>query len=494
MNNIESFKSYFSSEIILLVGVIGLFFLALRKKTSTTQKAEIFSLAILVFSLVAAISTHFDKGLALFHGMIALDAFGQFFKIIILAASLMTVVLSTQARDLERSPKVEFYGFLLTLTLGLNMMCAASDLLMMYLSLEMASLTSYIMAGYMAESRRSEESGLKYVLYGGVASGVMIFGLSLLYGLSGSLNLIEIREFFLNNPTDRLVLFITFIMILTGLGYKMAIAPFHMWSPDVYEGAPLPVTAFLSVGSKAAGFAMTLRFFYAAFIEVDGNGVWQALKALDWQFLMAVLSAVTMTVGNILAMQQHNIKRFLAYSSVAHAGYMLMGVAGQSRMGMESVMFYFTVYFLMNLGAFFVATLIANQFGTEEMADYKGLVRQNVFGTFLALCLSVFLFSLIGLPPFAGFVGKWYLFSATLDAGLVWLAVVAALNSVIALYYYVRLIKYMMFDPPAAEMKPVHSSWRYSGAIAAFAFFTLLFGVFFRPLAQWAQASAHMLY
>lgn len=469
-------------------------FLSLRKNVNKSVLGGLSASVALILSLIAAISTHFDKNLSLFHGMISMDPFGQFFKILIIAAALVTVVMCSKSNDLEKAPRVEFYAFLLTLTLGLNIMAVASNLLMIYLSIEMASLASYIMAGYLAESKRSEESGLKYVLYGGIASGIMIFGISLLYGLAGSLNLIEIRQFFLENATDRLILFITFIMILTGLGYKMAIAPFHMWSPDVYEGAPMPLTAFLSVASKAGGFAVTLRFFMVTFIVVETDGNWAVLKALDWQTLVAVLSAVTMTVGNVIALQQHNIKRFLAYSSIAHAGYMLMGVAVQSIIGIEAIMFYFMVYFLMNFGAFLVATLVANQFKTEEMKDYSGLVRQNIFGAFLALSLTVFLFSLTGLPPFAGFVGKWYIFQAVIDSNLIWLAVIGAINSVISLFYYVRLIKYMMFDPPAQEMKIKNTYWRYSSLIAVFALFSIIFGVYFAPLVDWAKSSARLFY
>lgn len=341
----------------------------------------------LLFSLIAAISTHFDKSLSLFHGMIALDPFGQFFKILIIASALVTVILASKSKDLDKSPKVEFYAFLLALTLGLGMMCVASDMLMIYLSVEMASLVSYVMAGYLAESKRSEESGLKYVLYGGLASGIMLFGMSLLYGLTGSLNLVEIRQFLLENPTDRLVLFITFIMILAGLGYKMAIAPFHMWSPDVYEGAPMPVTAFLSVASKAAGFAVTLRFFLVAFISVESDGTWMVLKALDWQFLVGALAAITMTVGNIMALQQHNIKRFLAYSSVAHAGYMLMGIAVQSRLGIESIMLYFMVYFFHEPGC-----LLCGRFSCQSIwhRGDEGLQRSSQAKLFWYLSLDLY--------------------------------------------------------------------------------------------------------
>lgn len=493
MDNVNSLKSYFSAELILIFGLIITLFLSLRKRENTPLITTIVVPLTLVFSLVAAIATHFDKSLSLFAGMVSLDPFGQFFKVIILITALAAVILSSKSRDLQHEPKPEFFVFLLSLTIGLLVMTSASDLLMIYLAIEMSSLSSYVMAGYLTDDRRSEESGLKYVLYGGVASGIMIFGISLLYGLTGTLNLVEIREYLMHNATDRLVLFITFIMILAGLGYKMAIAPFHMWSPDVYEGAPMPVTAFLSVASKAGGFAVTLRFFIVGFLTIKGEE-WEELKSLDWQTLVAWLAAITMTVGNVLALQQSNIKRFLAYSSVAHAGYLLMGVAVQNNSGIEAVMFYFVAYLLMNMGAFFVATLVANQFNTEDMNDYKGLARQNLYGLFLSLCLTVFLFSLTGIPPFAGFVGKWYLFKATLEAKLIWLAVVGALNSVLALFYYVRLVKYMLMDTSDKAMPVQNSHWRYSTVIALFALFSIYFGIYFGPIVRWAKFSAQLFY
>jgi len=493
MNNIESLKSYFSSELILIFGVVVLLLLSLKKSENKTRVATFITMGTLGLSLVAAISTHFDKSVSLFSGMIALDPFGQFFKVLILVTAIVTVVLSTKSRDLDHEPKVEFFAFLVALTLGLNIMVVANDLLMIYLAIEMASLVSYVMAGYLTNDKRSEESGLKYVLYGGVASGVMLFGLSLLYGLTGSLNLVEIREFLMANATDRLVLFITFIMILAGLGYKMAVAPFHMWSPDVYEGAPMPVTAFLSIASKAGGFAVTLRFFVVGFLAINGEE-WTVIKALDWQTLVGVLAAITMTVGNILALQQSNVKRFLAYSSVAHAGYLLMGVAVQNRLGIEGVMFYFVVYFLMNMGAFFVISLVANQFNTENMDDYKGLARQNRFGMFLAFSLSIFMFSLAGIPPFAGFIGKWYIFQATVSSGMFWLAAIGAINAVISLYYYVRLVKFMLIDGSEKEMKLANLHWRFSSLIAVFAVFSVYFGIYFGPIVKWAKSSAELFY
>lgn len=495
-SNLLSLQGYFTPELLLMIGTIVLLFFSFSKSQGISSAACVAAIAFLATALALVIVTPAPQGRAIFEGMLAFDAFGRFFKVIILLTAIVTCLISDKSYDLKGLPKVEFYSFLLASTLGLMVMSVANDLLMIYLAVEMASIVSYILAGYVSLNKRSEEASLKYVFYGGMASGVMIFGLSLLYGLTGTLNLIEMREFFLSNPTDRLVLFVTFIFVLTGLGYKMAIAPFHMWSPDVYEGAPIAITAFLSVASKAAGFAMTVRFFLVGFIDIDAHGQWLALKALDWQFLVAVLAALTMTVGNLVALRQDNIKRFLAYSSVAHAGYLLMGLAAQSSEGVVGILVYLMVYFLMNLGAFLVAVMVANQFGTENIADYKGLMRRKGFGFAAAGCLSVFLLSLAGIPPFAGFVGKWFIFGAVMKAGsqLLWLAVVGVLNSVVSLFYYVRIMKLMIFDEPDSQMEFPAPELRYSILVAVFAGLTVSCGLFFSPLANWAASSAKILH
>ena len=493
LSNIISLQGYFNAEIILILGTVLLVLLSFKKHDGYAKLAYQTTLFVLLCALYATCRSPM-RTVATFEGLLSFDNFGRFFKILVTLTAMVATVFAEKSKELQRTPKVEFYAFLIALTLGLNVMCMATNLLVVYLAIEMASIVSYIMSGYIAFSKRSEEAALKYVFYGGMASGVMIFGLSLLYGLTGTLNLPEIRQFLMENPTDRVVLFVTFIFVLTGLGYKMAVAPFHMWSPDVYEGAPMAVTAFLSVASKAAGFALTLRFFLVGFVDTRVVGHWVALKAIDWQLLIAVMAAITMTLGNLVAIQQKNIKRFLAYSSVAHAGTMLMGLAVQSLTGIEGILFYFAIYFCMNLGAFLVAILIANQFGTEIMTDYKGLAHRNGFGFFVALCMSVFLLSLAGIPPFAGFIAKWYILGAVVKAGptLSWLAIVGVLNSVVALFYYIRLVKYMMIDSPSSEVAVALPAKRLTIIMATFAFFSLTLGIFFAPLAHWVQASASL--
>jgi len=279
-------------------------------------------------------------------------------------------------------------------------------------------------------------------------------------------------------------------MVTVGFGYKIAAVPFHMWSPDVYEGAPTPVTAFLSVGPKAAGFAVLVRFFYTVFASPDGaDGMWKLSSSVDWPFLFAVLSAVTMTVGNLVAINQRNVKRLLAYSSIAHAGYMLMGFVLLTTVGLKAILFYLVVYLFMNLGAFYVVVLVANGSRSEDISYFSGLGSRAPFA---AVSLAIFLFALTGIPPFSGFIGKVYLFAEVINRGVYWLALVAALNSVISLYYYARIVKVMFLeDPTQAGDLPLALVPRVMLAILVVP--TLLLGIYWEPVIRVTEASVRIL-
>jgi NADH-quinone oxidoreductase subunit N len=314
----------------------------------------------------------------------------------------------------------------------------------------------------------------------------MIYGLSLLYGLAGSLDFSAIRSSLVSNRVSGAMLFIAFSFILTGLGFKIAAFPFHLWSPDVYEGAPTAFSAFLSVGPKAAGFAVLIRVLYQVFGLGSASEV-VPLAHFDWTFTIAVISALTMTVGNLAALPQRNIKRLLAYSSIAHAGYALMAVASQSPFGVSAAFFYFCVYLLMNLAAFLVVIVVANEHYSERLEGYEGLGWKGAQGAFLASAMAIALFSLAGIPPFAGFIGKVYLLLAVIRKGpsLYWLAVVAVLNTVISLYYYARIVK-MMFLSRRVKGAPlsaptVERSLSYA-VLAVLTALTVLFGVYWTPL------------
>ena len=373
--------------------------------------------------------------------MIRLDKFAVFFKVLLLLATAATILFSLRSEEIDGKLKGEYYALLLAVTFGMFLMASSTNLLMIFISLETVSLTSYILAGFLTHSPRSSEAAFKYITYGAVASGTMLFGLSLLFGMTGTGDLATIStrlpEVLASGNVTALGLLIAITFILAGIGYKIASVPFHMWSPDVYEGAPIPITAFLSVASKAAGFALFIRFFYTGF----GNS--EIMQSVDWGLLLAIISALTMTVGNFAALPQRNVKRLLAYSSIAHGGYLLMGAVLLTPEGLSAILFYLIVYFFMNLGAFYVVVLIANEAGSEMIDGYRGLATR---APFVAAAMAIFLFSLTGIFPFAGFFGKWLLFNAVISEGMYWLAIVGLLNSVVSLYYYARIVKAMYLE------------------------------------------------
>ncbi|MFH1262178.1 MAG: NADH-quinone oxidoreductase subunit N [Pseudomonadota bacterium] len=422
----------------------------------------------------------------IFSGAISADSFAVFFKIFFGIVTIFTAFFSVRSRELEEYPPAELLSFLLALTLGMSMMAASTDLLMMFLSLEMVSVLSYVLVGYKAANRASSEAGLKYILYGGVASGVMVFGFSFLFGLVGSTDFVHLTTYFrmIHDPAASMIVFFSLLCVLAGLGYKMATFPTQMWCPDVYEGAPIPVTTFLSVGPKAAGFAMAIRFFYSVFSVHDGRGV-PVFEQLHWGTLIAVVSAVTMTVGNLAAIPQRNLKRMMAYSSIAHAGYMLMAFATLTREGIEAILFYLITYLLMNLGAFFVILVVSNELKTEEIEGYRGLGWR---APILAVLFVVFLCSLIGLPPFAGFIGKLYLFSAVINRGMYWLAGVAALNTVVSLFFYFRVVKAMFLEEPT-DRSPIRVGAFHKGMLILLAVPTLILGIYWKPIWLFAAQS-----
>jgi NADH-quinone oxidoreductase subunit N len=373
----------------------------------------------------------------LFWNSYRLDNFAVFFKVLFGLIGLLTILLST---DFFRRVHAygEYFSLLLFVLTGMTLLAGAVDLITIYLSFELISLLSYVLAGYLRSDPKSNEAALKYFLYGSAASGVMLYGLSLLYGLGGSTQLSVLGDRLASGEITTLGA-LAFVMVLAGLGYKIAMVPFQSWAPDVYEGAPTPVTAFLSVGPKAAGFALLIRFLLMV-----------APSLLpQWQVIIAVLATLTMFVGNLLAIRQTSVKRLLAYSSIAHAGYLLIGVvaAGEGdSWGTGAVLFYLVVYLAMNLGAFGLVLLVEKRTGNDQLQGFSGLAQGSPFA---AAVMTIFLLSLTGIPPTAGFMGKLYLFAAVIKAGpWWWLAVVAFINSVISLYYYMNIARLMYFGEP----------------------------------------------
>ncbi|MBU2494026.1 MAG: NADH-quinone oxidoreductase subunit N [Bacteroidetes bacterium] len=426
-------------------------------------------------------------------GMVAVDSFGAFFKIIILVSSLLVVFFSYSSEEIEQSKDRlgEYYALIFGMILGMMVMISASDLILIYLSLELLSLSSYVLAGFVKLRERNSEASLKYLIYGAVSSGLMLFGISIIYGLIGSTNLYQINSALQTSAINPLVFSFAVILIVAGIGYKISAAPFHFWTPDVYEGAPISITAYLSVASKAAGFALLIRFVYTTFvINVEANGNWALVNIFDWRTLLIVLSIATMTLGNFSALWQNNLKRMLAYSSIAHAGYLLLGLVVLSNQGVMAILIYFAFYLLMNLGAFYCVMLIANKIGSEDIHDYKGLGYSSPF---LGISLTIFLVSLTGLPPTAGFIGKLYIFIALVDAQMIVVAVIALLNTVVSLYYYVRVFKNMYLVKPDSEPQTVTPSLLSKTVILALIIPVLVFGLYFTPIVELARNSISFL-
>lgn len=408
------------------------------------------------------------------------DGFTYFFRLLALGIALLVVLLSLDYLENLRAHRGEFFAIVVFATLALILLAGSNDLLTVYLFVEFVSLTSYILVGYQKFTPRSNEASIKYLLYGAVASAVMLYGMSLLYGATGTTNLQEIAGAF--GSASPLVKMLAALFILVGLGFKVAMVPFHQWAPDVYEGAPTPITAFLSVGPKAAGFAVLFRVLMTALVPYRE----------EWALLLALLATATMFLGNWVALVQGNIKRMLAYSSIAHAGYLLIGVVcnGPDGAGAFAVIVYLIAYVLMNLGAFAVVIWVSRHLGTEDIGDYAGLGET---APFYALAMTIFLLSLTGVPPTAGFVGKFWLFKAALQSEYWWLAVVGIVNSVISLGYYFNVVRLMYLRParrvPAFPRRSLFST----AVIGLTALLIVAFLINQNPLLQLAQTSRCLL-
>jgi NADH-quinone oxidoreductase subunit N len=481
--------SFFWPELILFAAILLISVLDLARLGGR-------ALAIIAtLGCVAALLATFDLYSAqpglLFNRMIVLDNFSLFFKVLALAATILTIWMSAASKEIETVNQGEYYTLLLTCALGMMFMASASNLLSAYLSLELVSLTSYVLTGLLPHNRRSSEAALKYLIYGGVASGTMIYGMSWIFGMTGSLDYAAIQSALGQSQFNKVALFMAFVFILAGFGYKIVIVPFHMWSPDVYQGAPTPFTAFLSVASNAAGIAIMIRFFFPGVSRMAGGGDWTALAGVEWPHVLLFISMITMTVGNLSALNQKNVKRMLAYSGIAHAGYMLMGLAVLTNDGLQAILFYVVVYLIMNLGAFLVVVMIANSTGSEDIDSYRGLAWRGA--VIPAVCLAVFLFSLTGLPPFAGFIGKFLLFAAVLKEGGVFviLALVAVANSVVSLYYYAKVVKVMFLDAPEPGIDSMagSSDGTLLLPLTALTALTVVFGIYFYPLTRYTTES-----
>ena len=443
-------------------------------------------------SLWSALSGEPDARMVGIFDTLVVDKFSLFFKFLVMGVVALVVMSSVGYVSRIGRFQGEYYGLMLFSASGMMMLAATTDLISIYIALELTALPLAALAAFLRDSR-STEAGIKFLLLSAMSSAVLLYGMALTYGFTGATQLPYIFERLGASldpsvPFGSHALFLGVIMIVAGFGFKIAAVPFQMWVPDVYEGAPTPITAYLSVASKAAGFAVILRVFYLAFGEIS----------LDWATLFAVLSAFSMTIGNLVAIAQSNIKRMLAYSTVAHAGFLMAGVAavaarvpeGETTIGPSSVLFYLVAYAVTNLAAFFAIIAISNRTGSDMISSFAGMGRR---APFLAIVLSFALVSLLGLPPTAGFMGKLYIFSAAIKSDLAWLVVVGVVNSAISAYYYMKVVRtmYMVEPEEEGEVAVAHVP-RIALYIAGLGILAL--GLFPGPLMDVAEKAAAVLF
>ena len=488
MNNLQSISHYFPEIIltILIIAVIIYDLLIDKSKSGNTGWLLSFGLLVVSFSIwkQGNITT------SLFTDAVVLDPFSSFFKQIIILATILVSIVSLYSDELTKYRKGEFFTLLGIITFGLFLMVSAVDLIILYISIEIVSIMSFVLAGYLKENTFSNEASLKYVLYGALSSGIMLFGLSYIFGLTGSTNYFQIQNAISQlDSSANTALLLSTIMILAGFGYKVSAVPFHFWTPDVYQGAPTTITAYLSIAPKAGAFAMMIRFFNQVFSDggaLSGIDVVSASN-IPWASILSLLAVITMTLGNLVALQQNNIKRMLAYSSVAHAGYMLLAMPVMSSESIYAIMIYLVMYLFMNLGAFFIVIFVKNKTGGETFEDYKGLGWEIPI---VGICMTIFMVSLTGLPPTAGFIGKFYIFASLIKGGssFYWLVFAGAINSVISLYYYLKVVKVMFLD---GEKKDVilQPELPMFTMLMVTVIPSMLLGIYWSPLANWVKSS-----
>ena len=474
----------FGPEFVLLIfaALIILWNLVRPRSTRLLPWLALTGLAAsLVWTAILVAGNYFGSA---FSGTLVVDHFSIFFAFLI--PLVAAVVVLDSVRYVRRMPdrQAEYFALVVVIAAGAILMASSDDLIAIFIALELTSISQYILAGFMRDTR-SGEAGLKYLLLGAVSSATLLYGMALLYGLTGATSLPSIAAALGSASSSQLPGYVlAAVLIAAGFGFKMALVPFQMWVPDVYEGAPTPVTAYLSVASKAAGFAVALRVFYSAL----GTG----LVTSDWANAFAVIAAVSMTLGNVLAMQQRNIKRLFGYSSIAQAGNFVVGVAAISAagahftLGASGVIFFLAAYAFTNMGAFTAIVAISNRTGSDDIADYAGMARRSPW---LAAALAFCLVSLTGIPPTAGFIAKLYIFNAAVHAGLIWLAIIAVLNTVLSAYYYLGIVRVMYLGAPTSEER-VESTPELSFPLAIATAAVLFFGIIPGPLLSAASHAA----
>lgn len=424
----------------LIMTGIALFILMadlfIKKKEALAFLGIIGTVIVVYYTLVTTAGTTFG-------GMIVSDGYSTFFKLLFLINLILTILISVKYITVEKMNLGEYYAFILFSTLGMMIMASARDLILIYLGLELMAMSTYILAAFIRNDIKSTEAAMKYFMLGAFSSAFLLYGIAMIYGTTGTTELKSIETYISKNGlAGNKVLMLSMIFFVVSFGFKIAAVPFHMWAPDVYEGAPTSITAFMSVGPKAAGFSIIGRVFYEAFGSFH----------VEWSNILLPLSILTMVIGNVIAISQTNIKRMLAYSSIAHAGYALLGVITGTPEGLASTMNYLMIYAFMNIGAFSIVIMLRREgFSGVNIEDYKGLAKNHPLTSAMML---IFMFSLTGIPPTAGFIGKFYVFMEAINAGYIIPVIIAVIMSVISAYFYLRIVMYMYMHDPVED--PTH--------------------------------------
>jgi len=468
-------------ELVMVITALVVLLLDLVLAKGKKAPLAVLSLLGLAVSLIFSIGM-WKGGVSTyaFSHMIVVDKFALLFNALFIVATFITILISVNYIREEGINYGEYYTLVLLAAVGMMLMAKANDLIIVFLGLETLSISIYVLVGFLRTNLKSNESSLKYFLLGAFSSAFLLYGMAFVYGATGSTKLPEIARHVPNILSNPLLLAAVGFLIV-GFGFKVALVPFHMWTPDVYEGAPTSITAFMSVGVKAAAFSAFLRVFLSSFLPLRP----------DWTMILWVLAVLTMTLGNVIAISQDNIKRMLAYSSIAHAGYILVAMTAGGDLATTSIIYYLMAYTLMNLGAFAVVIVYGKK-GEENIlvSDYAGAGFKYPL---LSVAMAIFMFSLAGIPPLAGFIGKFYIFSAAVKQGFIWLAIIGVLNSLVAVYYYLRVIVAMYMKEPVKEVGHLSFSIPMVVALLITAFFTLHMGILPSGYLSIAKASIAML-
>jgi len=465
-------------ELLMAAAGLVLLMIGVYQKGDATRLVGWLAVLVMVVAGVLVLKGAGAEASTTFKGMFVTDTFAVYAKVMVLGASALSLILSLGWLAQEEIKKFEYAVLVLFATLGMLMMVSANDLMSLYIGLELQSLALYVLASFKRDSVKSTEAGLKYFVLGSVASGMMLYGMSMVYGFSGTTNFEVLSEVLSEHQATGVVVGLVFVM--AGLAFKVSAAPFHMWTPDVYEGAPTPVTAFFALAPKIAAIALFVRVMTGPFADLIGA----------WQQVMWIIAVLSMIVGSFGAIGQQNIKRLMAYSSIGHMGYALIGLVVGNEEGVQGILIYLAIYVFMNIGAFAII-LSMRQKGRalEGISDLAGLSKTSPL---MAAALAIFMFSMAGIPPMAGFFGKFYVFISAVHAGMYWLAVIGVLTSVVGAYYYLRIVKVMYFDEPTEAFDTPRLANRVILLVAGV--FTLFYIVYPSPLLLTAQAAAKSLF